>query len=290
MGLTNLTCLHVSNLEVSSSFYKRAFGFVEVSRKETPDYVASYIACDGDSSTDLTARQGVLELRQLKNEFPRLQNGNSAPYQGFGHLCVSVSNIAEAQKKLLEAGVNFKKKLQDGRQHNIAFVLDPDTYWIELIENLYQPNATSYDLKDNRFNHTMIRVKDPKISLAFYRGVLGMKLFSTRKFPDAKFTLYFVGYESDPSYVQDKETPGPQAGRESIIELTHNWGTESDDSFKGYYIFGKDKDVAGFDHFSVSTPDAKEIVVGPGKPYVVAQDGDYTILADPDGWKIQLSA
>ena len=31
--------------------------------------------------------------------------------------------------------VNFKKRLTDGRMHNIAFVLDPDGYWIEVVQN-----------------------------------------------------------------------------------------------------------------------------------------------------------
>ncbi len=42
------------------------------------------------------------------------------------------------------------------------------------------------------FNHTMLRVKDPVKSLAFYTGVLGMTLLALKKFPDMGFDLYFL--------------------------------------------------------------------------------------------------
>ena len=34
-----------------------------------------------------------------------------------------------------EKGVKWKKRLTDGRMKDIAFVLDPDGYWIEVIQN-----------------------------------------------------------------------------------------------------------------------------------------------------------
>lgn len=49
---------------------------------------------------------------------------------------------------------------------NIAFALDPDGYWVELIgqEKL---GKSQTDVADYRFNHTMFRIKDPKVSLKF---------------------------------------------------------------------------------------------------------------------------
>ena len=63
-----------------------------------------------------------------------------------------------------------------------------------------------------RILHTMLRVANLEKSLAFYTGVLGMKLLRRTDYPDGKFTLAFVGF--------DDEAQG------AVIELTHNWGVE----------------------------------------------------------------
>ena len=50
-----------------------------------------------------------------------------------------------------------------------------------------------------RILHTMLRVVDLEKSLAFYTGVLGMKLLRRNDYPDGKFTLAFVGYTDEAS-------------------------------------------------------------------------------------------
>ena len=71
-----------------------------------------------------------------------------------------------------------------------------------------------------RMLHTMLRVGDLDRSIKFYTEVLGMKLLRQKDYPDGKFTLAFVGYgdESD----------------NTVIELTHNWDTDSYDVGSGY--------------------------------------------------------
>jgi lactoylglutathione lyase len=44
-----------------------------------------------------------------------------------------VDNIQAACKRLEDEGYKFQKKLTDGRMRSIAFVLDPDGYWVEII-------------------------------------------------------------------------------------------------------------------------------------------------------------
>ena len=298
-GITNLTSLHVSNLKASLKFYKDAFGFKELTHVKTPKYESSFIGLETPGQPgygkSISKRSGVVELRQDATNV-KIYNGNTEPYRGFGHLCISVSNIVAAQKHLLANGVTFKKKLEDGRQKDIAFVQDPDTYWIELIENKLNKKDGVYDIESNRLNHTMIRVKDPQKSLAFYQGVLGMKLFKKKDFPNAKFTLYFLGYDSDPKYVEDSDDVVYRARRESILELTHNWGTESDDKFS-YYVFGKDQGIVGFDHFVVSVPNAKKFEEGLGSSSrIVSNYGENTdakdavVLEDPDGYKVYVQS
>jgi lactoylglutathione lyase len=72
----------------------------------------------------------------------------------------------------------------------------------------------------------MIRVKDAEKSLKFYQDVLGMSLMRTHEASAAGFNLYFLGYPGSKG-VSDKT-----ADREGLLELTWNYGTEKDESFK----------------------------------------------------------
>ena len=71
-----------------------------------------------------------------------------------------------------------------------------------------------------RLLHTMLRVGDLEKSLAFYCEVLGMKLLRQKDYPGGKFTLAFVGYGDEADH--------------TVLELTHNWDTDSYDFGNGY--------------------------------------------------------
>lgn len=60
-------------------------------------------------------------------------DGNSEP-RGFGHICFSVPSLKEAVAWFDENGVEFKKRPEEGTMKDIAFIKDPDGYWIEIIE------------------------------------------------------------------------------------------------------------------------------------------------------------
>ena len=45
--------------------------------------------------------------------------------------------------------------------------------------------------------HTMLRVGDMQRSVSFYTGVLGMKLLRTTDRPEQKYSLSFVGYDTE---------------------------------------------------------------------------------------------
>ncbi|HYG68107.1 MAG TPA: lactoylglutathione lyase [Anaeromyxobacteraceae bacterium] len=122
-----------------------------------------------------------------------------------------------------------------------------------------------------RILHTMIRVGDLERSLAFYTGILGMKLLRRQDYPDGRFTLAFVGFAPE--------------SVEAAIELTHNWDTKS-------YELGN-----AFGHVAIEVPDAAaacdEIRRRGGR--VVREAGPMkhgsTVIAfveDPDGYRVEL--
>lgn len=67
----------------------------------------------------------------------------------------------------------------------------------------------------------MYRIKEPKRTLKFYSHVLGFTLLQKLDYPEAKFSLYFMGYE-DPNEIpkDEKERKIWALSRKATIELT----------------------------------------------------------------------
>lgn len=60
-------------------------------------------------------------------------SGNEAEHKGFGHLCIYVDSLQKSVDRFTSLGVKFKKRPEEGSMRHIAFILDPDGYWIEVI-------------------------------------------------------------------------------------------------------------------------------------------------------------
>jgi len=117
----------------------------------------------------------------------------------------------------------------------------------------------------------MLRVGDLDRSLHFYTTVLGMQLLRRADYPAGKFTLAFVGFDTEEN--------------SAVIELTYNWGID-------HYEIG-----TAYGHIAIAVPDAAAACetirqrggnvtreAGPMK-------GGSTVIAfveDPDGYKIEL--
>ena len=152
------------------------------------------------------------------------------------------------------------------------------------------------ETQDFVFNQTMLRIRDPQRSLEFYSNVLGMTLIKELSFPDMQFSLYFVGYvtpEDEPIPDDPVERNAYAFRQKAMLELTHNWGTESDESFSGYHN-GND-DPRGFGHIGLSVPDVEsacERFEKMGVEFVKRpNDGKMKGLAfikDPDGYWIEI--
>ena len=122
-----------------------------------------------------------------------------------------------------------------------------------------------------------------------------MTLIKKLDFPEMEFSLFFLGYLRD----FDDEVPSDPVSRaeyafsqKAMLELTHNWGTEKDDSFA--YHDGN-SDPRGFGHIGITVPDVyaasqrfeEQNIEFIKKP----DDGSMKGLAfikDPDGYWIEI--
>ncbi|KAG2305404.1 hypothetical protein Bca52824_034055 [Brassica carinata] len=167
----------------------------------------------------------------------------------------------------------------------------------------------------------MFRVKDPKASLDFYSRVLGMspqgnsnvlkafmdsikfyffasssfsfcQIAEEARFLEMKFSLYFLGYEDTSTAPTDPtERTVWTFGRPATIELTHNWGTESDPEFKGYH--NGNSEPRGFGHIGVTVDDVHKAcerfeqlgVEFAKKPMMMK---NIAFIKDPDGYWIEI--
>jgi lactoylglutathione lyase len=146
-----------------------------------------------------------------------------------------------------------------------------------------------------KLNQTMMRVRDPEVSIDFYTRILGMTMIRRIDFGEMRFSVYFLAYLRDGETIP--ETPDALArfvfDRETTLELTHNWGTENDESFAGYH--DGNSEPRGFGHIGISVPDvvaACERLETLGVPFKKKpQEGqirDIAFICDPDGYWIEL--
>jgi len=121
-----------------------------------------------------------------------------------------------------------------------------------------------------RILHTMLRVGDLQRAVKFYTEVLGMKLLRTTDRPEQKYSLAFVGYDSEE--------------RSAVLELTYNYGVER-------YDLG-----GAFGHIAIGVPDVANACDGvrrnggkvtrePGP--VKGGTSVIAFVEDPDGYKIE---
>ncbi len=154
-----------------------------------------------------------------------------------------------------------------------------------------QPPAASQGFV---LNHSMLRVKDPAVSLAFYTRIFGMRVLRKLDFPEMKFSLYFLHREVSGEAVPDDvgERTAWTFAQRGILELTHNWGTEADASFK--YHDGNAQ-PQGFGHICFSVPDLDAAVrwfddnqLSYVKRPEQGKMKDVAFIKDPDGYWIEI--
>lgn len=146
----NHTMLRVKDIAASLDFYTRVLGFRLIDQRDFPEaefslYFLAILPDDAPIPDDDATRRvwmagipGVLELTHNHGSETQpgavYHDGNSDP-RGFGHICISVPDIHSACARFDALQVPYQKRLEDGRMKHIAFIKDPDGYWVEIISN-----------------------------------------------------------------------------------------------------------------------------------------------------------
>lgn len=162
--------LRVKDIEKSLKFYQEVMGMTLMRTSENEAagfnlYFLGYPGTQGTAENGKTAnREGLLELTwnygTEKDANFKYHNGNDEP-QGFGHICklttpaiqtnatqffstlcanagklgMSVDDLDAACQRFEDLKCNWRKRLTDGRMRNVAFLLDPDGYSVEIVQN-----------------------------------------------------------------------------------------------------------------------------------------------------------
>ncbi|CEP18882.1 hypothetical protein [Parasitella parasitica] len=144
----NHTMIRVKDPVKSVDFYTKVLGMKLITKSDHSEgkftlYFLAYVDSipeDEEEKKKLAfSIPGVLELThnwgtEKEDGFP-YSNGNRDPGRGFGHIAIVVDDIQKACERFESLGVKFVKKLTDGKMSNIAFIADPDDYWVEIIAN-----------------------------------------------------------------------------------------------------------------------------------------------------------
>lgn len=141
----NHTMIRVKDKIASLNFYQQIMGMNLLYTLEIPEagfdlcYLGYPSATKSDpSSCEIPFHEGLIGLtwNYGTEKDPELSyhSGNTDP-KGFGHFCISVDDLEAACARFEEKGVQWKKRRTEGRMKHLAFFLDPDGYWIEVIQN-----------------------------------------------------------------------------------------------------------------------------------------------------------
>lgn len=146
----NHSMLRVKDPAVALDFYTRVFGMRVLRKLDFPEMKFSLYflhrpqageaaAPDdaGERTAWIFAQRGILELThnwgtEAQADFS-YHDGNAQP-QGFGHICFSVPDLDAAVRWFDENGVTYVKRSEQGKMRDVAFIKDPDGYWIEIVE------------------------------------------------------------------------------------------------------------------------------------------------------------
>ena len=307
------TMLRIKSPKATIAFYRDNLGFTLLDEFHFPKWNFSlyFMATleDGGASFNLTpgtqeAHDYIWNFKGATLEFTHnhdsddfvANNGNVEPHRGFGHVAVLCDDVYASCAALEKNGVGFQKKPDEGRMKGLAFAVDPDGYWVEVVKRTEGHKLT----QPFNYAQTMMRVKDGKATIDFYCKYFGMTLLREAAYPDAKFTNYFLGQLTDDEKkgFEGVDPTGPDAKafvnalHNPILELTYNHGTEAEE---GNVYHNGNTDPKGFGHIGYLVDDidvfCKELEAA-GVPFQKKLgEGGMKFIAfalDPTGYWIEI--
>lgn len=145
----NHCMLRVKDPAVSLDFYTRLFGMRVLRKLDFPEMKFSLYflhrevegqaapADVGERTAWTFAQRGILELTHnwgTENDAGFAYHDGNAQPQGFGHICFSVPDLDAAVSWFDQNQVVYVKRPEQGKMKDVAFIKDPDGYWIEIVE------------------------------------------------------------------------------------------------------------------------------------------------------------
>jgi len=141
------TMVRIKEPTRSLDFYSRVMGMTLLLKLDFPEMEFSLYFMGYEKPEDVPtdpkerakfcfSRRATLELTHNYGSETKdgqvYHNGNSDP-RGFGHIGIVVPDVYKACERFEQLGVNFIKKPDGGKMKGLAFIKDPDDYWIEIL-------------------------------------------------------------------------------------------------------------------------------------------------------------
>ena len=309
------TMLRIKDPQRSLEFY-RFLGMYLIQKDSVPDaqsdrYFLGYVRSGDDpgrsfSGEDWHNREGILELvhghgTEHDATF-QVSSGNDPPWLGYGHICISVDNLEAICQQLECEGAQWGKRLKEGWNSFMAFVKDPDGYWIELLGNIPYDQVQDGNISDRStylVNHTALRISDLQRSLAFYQDVMGMKSLWHMDAENIGSKFHFLAYSgsADNRTYSGDLTRGQNdvVRRQGCLELRWNYGSShpAAEPQQDSYHNGNSEPPQGFGHIGFAVDDIEKVCKMLDEKQVRwtttrggARESTSVWVDDPDGYRI----
>ncbi len=145
----NQTMLRIKDPVRTLKFYTEVLGMTLVKRLDfddmkftlyflasiPPEHLNDWSSDSNQRIVQTFSRPAMLELTHNwgdeGDDCISYHSGNEEP-KGFGHIGFAVPDVDAACERFESLGAEFKKKPNEGSMKGIAFIKDPDGYWIEI--------------------------------------------------------------------------------------------------------------------------------------------------------------